>query len=335
MGVSQAQTPNIIRAAYESGIRYFDTGYSYQNGRSEEMIGQVLGDKPRDSFLVGTKSRYRYPLTNGFEEQLEREFSTSLQRLKVDYVDIFFAHDCKSVEAVTDPRVIAAMTKIKESGRAKLIGFSSHDQKPEIFQAGIDAGIYDVMIVSYNFKLDNLKETEAVIERAAQAGIGIFTMKSLCGGVANATTGEKIDAASCLKWIWQNPHITTSLPGFSNYDELEECLSAGHAPELQPSEEQYLSSLMANETLYCQHCDACAGQCPQNLPIPDIMRAYMYTYGYHRPQMSKAVLADLGVPANACVECDSCTVQCRSGFDVGAKIAAIRPVVEVPDAFLA
>jgi predicted aldo/keto reductase-like oxidoreductase len=335
MGVSQARTPNIIRAAYESGVRHFDTGFSYQNGRSEEMIGSVLEGKPRDSFTVGTKSRYRYPLRDDFEEQLEYEFSTSLSRLKLDYVDIFFGHDCKSIESVTDPRVLAALTGIKESGRARFLGFSSHDQDPEIISAGIDTGIYDVIILSYNFKVSNLEQTERVIEKAAAAGIGIMTMKSLCGGIADAATGEKIDAKACLRWIWQNPHISASLPGFSSYDELDECLAAAHAPALTPQDEHYLAAVRGNETLYCQHCGVCAGQCGRGLPVPEIMRSYMYAYGYRRAGMAKEVMAGLNLPADPCAGCESCTVRCPSGFAVRRKIAAIRPVAEVPDAFLA
>ena len=335
MGVMRADNPNVVRAAYNSGIFHFDTAHGYQRGRNEELLGTFFEGKPRDSFLVGTKVKCDYPCTDSYEQDLEERFALSMSRLKMDYVDIFYAHDFKTVENVKDPRVIAAMRKIKESGRAKFLGFSTHAHKPELLDAAVEAGIYDVILVSYNFKLANIPETEAAFERAHKAGIGLVIMKSMAGGVEDAEGKKVINARACLKWVWRNPHITTVIPGFSNFDELDQCLEAAADPLLNAEEQGYLAGLREGETIFCQQCNACAGQCPSGLPIPDIMRAYMYTYGYKFAQLSKETLAEVSLPQDACNRCEGeCTVRCLQGFDVGAKIAAIKPVMNIPDEFL-
>ena len=126
MGVMRADNPNVVRAAYNSGIVHFDTAHGYQNGRNEEMLGNFFADKPRESFILGTKVKCNYPCADNYEEELNRMFETSLSRLKMDYVDIFYAHDFRNVDNVKDPRVVAAMSAIKASGKARFIGFSSH-----------------------------------------------------------------------------------------------------------------------------------------------------------------------------------------------------------------
>lgn len=334
MGVMRADNPNVVRAAYNSGILHFDTAHGYQNGRNEEMLGNFFADKPRDSFVLGTKVKCDYPLTGTYEADLERMFALSLTRLKMDYVDIFYAHDMREEANVTDPRVVAAMSAIKSSGRARHIGFSTHAGRPELIHAAIRAGIYDVILCSYNFKLNNIEETAAAFKAAREAGIGIVVMKAMTGGAENPDGSGSVNAAACLKWVWNDPNITTIIPGFSNFDELDVCLASAAAPALGAEEQRYLAELRDREMLYCQQCGECLGQCPNHLPIPDIMRAYMYAYGYKYARLSKETLAEVRLAPDACSGCESCTVVCPSGFNVGAKIAAVAPVMNTPDEFL-
>lgn len=334
MGVMRADNPNLLRAAYNSGIFHFDTAHGYQNGRNEEMIGNFFQGKPRDTYFISTKIKTDYPPKDDFEKDLDEKLAISLARLKMDYVDIFYLHAPRGTEEVSDKRVMAAMEKIKASGKARFIGFSTHAHRPEQLDAAIEAGIYDVVLLSYNFKLKNLEATNAAIERAANAGIGLIAMKTMAGGTEDAEGKKKINAGACLKWAWENKHITTAIPGFTNYDEFEECTAAAQNTGLTPDEHNYLAALCEEEMLFCQQCNSCTGQCPKHLPIPDIMRAYMYAYGYKYARLSKETLQELNLAQHVCADCDSCLVQCPSGFKVGEKIAAVTPILRIPDEFL-
>lgn len=334
MGVMRADNPNVLRAAFNSGLIHFDTAHGYQNGKNEEMVGKFLSGKPRDAYFVATKVKFDYPLNGEFEQKFEADIDLSLKRLQMDHVDLFYAHAVEKPEEVTDERVVATMKKFKADGKTRFLGFSTHAGKPEMLDAAIEAGIYDVVLLSYNFKLSNLKETEEAMARAAKAGIGLVAMKTMTGGTEDAEGKKKINAQACLKWAWKNEHITTAIPGFSNYDELEECLAAAQSPELTSGEQEYLATLCGQEMLYCQQCGKCKGQCPEHLPIPDIMRAYMYAYGYKNSRLSKETLQELNLAQNICSGCDTCRIECPSGFHVGEKIAAITPVMNVPNEFL-
>ncbi|MDR1380939.1 MAG: aldo/keto reductase [Tannerella sp.] len=335
MGVMRADNPSVLRAAFSSGITHFDTAHGYQGGKNEEMVGAFFAGKPRDSYIIATKVKFDYPLHEDFEKVFPEQVETSLKRLKMDYVDIFYIHAIDNVEAIKDPRVIGALEKLKESGKARFVGISTHANNPKQLDAAVEMGIYDVILLSYNFKMKNLAETDAAVERATKAGIGFVAMKTMAGGVEDAAGKKKINAQACLKWVWQNKHFATIIPGYTNYDELDECLAAVKSPELNEEENRYLAALREQEMLYCQQCRQCSNQCPEHLPIPDMMRAYMYTYGYKFAQLSKETLAELNLPENVCSSCKGeCKVACPSGFNVGQKIAAIKPVMTIPDAFL-
>lgn len=334
MGVMRADNPNVLRAAFNSGIYHFDTAHGYQNGRNEELIGNFFAGKPRDQYCIATKVKINYPLAEDFESDFRQKVDLSLSRLKMDYVDIFYAHAYSKVDEVKDRRIIDELKRLKSERKARFLGFSAHTNMPELIHAAIDTGIYDVLLVSYNFKLNDMKAMNDALERAAQAGIGIVVMKSMAGGTTDADGKKKINAQACLKWVWQNPHISTIIPGFTNFEQLDECLAAAQNPKIANSEQEYLAALRDEEMLYCQQCGTCRGQCPKNLPIPDIMRAYMYTYGYKFAGLSKETLAELNLEPNACSDCGSCRVECPSGFNVARKIAAVTPVLQVPDEFL-
>src|SRR5665647_1471167 len=92
-GVMRADNPNLCKAAYEKGIRFFDTANGYQNGNNEIMLGNLLKDYPRNSFYLATKvaadgvDRDGKPTEKTTAEAFLAKFTTSLSRLKMDYVD--------------------------------------------------------------------------------------------------------------------------------------------------------------------------------------------------------------------------------------------------------
>ena len=333
MGVMRADNPAVVRAAYNSGITFFDTAHGYQNGKNEEMLGNFFKDKDRKTFLVATKVKANVKADN-FEQAFEDQFNLSLKRLQMDYVDVFYYHAPDDTETLLSPRLIAMMKKFKAEGKAKHVGFSTHANKPEQIDAAIKAGVYEVCLISYNFTLGILPELDKAIQRGVDAGMGFVAMKTMVGGVEDAEGNKKVDGAACLRWAWKNPNIATAIPGFTSFELLDNCMEAAHRPNLDDTDKKYLADLGKCDLLYCQNCGLCVTQCVKHLPIPDIMRAYMYNYGYKQPSLSKETLMELALNGQECTDCSNCTVRCSSGFKVGEKIAAIAPIVNVPNVFL-
>ena len=171
------------------------------------------------------------------------------------------------------------------------------------------------------------------IARAAAAGLGIVGMKAIAG-VASGSKGEKVDALAALKWVLQDPNVHTIVAGFTTFDQFDLDVSVMEDPSLKRSQKSHLQRAMAAAGLYCQGCGACTAACVKALPIPDLMRSYMYVYGYRNLGEAQDLLLSLNLPVDLCGDCGPCPVKCVSGFDVPGRIRDVVRLREVPRKFL-
>lgn len=342
MGVMRADNPALVKAALAKGITFLDTANSYQEGRNEEMLGKLLKDYPRESYLIATKVHpsgkdRKTEMYSGkaTEEDFMKKFNVSMNRLGIKYVDILYHHAVGSKEAAFHEPVLNAMKKIKQSGRAKFLGISTHKNEPEVIRAAIKSGVYEVILVAYNFKQDHLNEMNMAIQEAADAGMGIVGMKNLAGGFLDKEKQKPVNAKAALKWALQNPNIHTLIPGFTNFEQLDECVEVMSNIKMHSKEKHELLLASNEQGMYCNACSECVGQCKKALPIPELMRAYMYTYGYREMKKAKDLLVDLELSAtNPCTDCDECTVTCVKDFAVADKIADVTRLMDVPEEFI-
>ena len=119
MGVGATGNPELIRAAYEKGIRHFDTAANYQYGRNEQMVGNVVKKLGiRDKVNIATKiliEPQRQKLTaDNAKRKMEALVDGSLKRLKSDYVDILYVHDISNPADVNNPLIVEGMQYMKE-----------------------------------------------------------------------------------------------------------------------------------------------------------------------------------------------------------------------------
>ena len=332
MGVMRADNPNILKAAYALGFKHFDTAHGYQDGRNEEMVGEFFKDKPRKELIISTKI---HPGREGLStDEFHEQFDISLKRLQMDYVDILYLHAAESSEYINDKRYLAALKALKESGKARFVGVSTHTNMADVINAAVDSKFYDIVLTSYNFRLkDDTKLNDALV-RANEAGLGIVGMKNMAGGFLDKEKQKPVNCKAALKWALENELVHTCIPGITNYEMLKENWTVAQNIELDSTEKNDLELAMNETGLYCTGCTTCSGQCPQNLPIPDIMRSYMYNYGYSYPAKAYSTIASLGISTDPCSLCPTCLVTCPSGFNIREKVSDIARITTVPQSFL-
>ncbi len=331
MGVMNADNPDLVRAALDAGIILLDTAHSYQRGRNEEMIGSVIKGRPRDSFLIATKinppTRDRktgefLPETNA--QQFLDMLDISLQRLGLDYVDILCLHNTTKREQALNEVALEALLKAKKEGKTRFIGVSTHAGQPDVIRGLIEAKIHDVVICGFNFRQENREEIRKAIKEAAAAGIGVIAMKTQAGVYWDKEKTQKINMKAALKWVLNEPAVHTAIPGFTTFEQLEEDLSV--MADLTLTEEE-IRDLRLNEVtkdgLYCQGCSACLAGCPDALPIPDLMRSYMYAFGYGNQQAAADLLDSLRLPSTLCSNCQACSVRCSQEFNVRQRLSEL------------
>jgi predicted aldo/keto reductase-like oxidoreductase len=332
-GVMRADNASLCKAAYENGIKLFDTANGYQNGNNETMLGNLFKNYPRNSFFLATKvkpagvDREGKPSSQTTAEDFLSKFNTSLSRLQMDYVDILYIHDISNPDFFEYKPIINTVNKLKKEGKAKFIGFSTHRNEPLVIEAAASMNTFDVILTAYNFRQAYITELNNAIKKAATAGIGIVTMKPMAGG-------KSTNASAALKWALANTDVTTAIPGMTAFDHLDINLKVLSDLNMTEQEKSDILIASADPGLYCVGCNHCTPVCRKNLPIPDLMRAFMYSYGYSNPSMAQALLAELGINNNPCKDCSTCTVECSRGFKVREKITDISRLVNVPAEFL-
>ncbi|MEI2698194.1 MAG: aldo/keto reductase [Microthrixaceae bacterium] len=290
MGVMNADNPNLVRAALEGGIVHFDTAHGYQRGRNEEMLGDVFRGAKRESFTLATKvsppgldRRTGVFAAETRPEPFLDMFHLSLKRLQMDHVDILFLHNVSRRDAVLFEPILKALLQLKKEGKTRFIGVSTHGNEPEVIRAAAESRAYDVVLTSYNFKQNHHAEVRAACMEASKAGVGIIAMKTQAGVYFDREKTRPINMVAALKWALQEDFVTTAIPGFTTFDQLNTDLAVLENLRMTDAERQDLAGAAKLSGLYCQQCGTCAPQCPQDLPIPDLMRGYMYAAGYRTP----------------------------------------------------
>ncbi len=341
MGVMRADNPALVKAALKKGIVHLDTAHVYQGGRNEEMLGKLLKDYPRDSYIISTKVK-----VDGFDketgqfkpetnpEEVTEQLNISLERLGIDYVDILYLHAIQTYDSALYEPILKNLKKAKKSGKARFLGVSTHRNMPEVIDAVIDSKVYDIVLTSYNFQMKDSEEMETALKRADDAGIGIVGMKTMAGGFLDKERTKKINAKAALKWALLNERIHTTIPGYTSFAEMEESFSVMEDLQMTPQERQDLLLDDVSASLFCQGCESCVNTCRHGLNIPDYMRAYMYTYGYHEYEKARGVLvAQTGNEPSICSSCDECSAVCSKGFDIAGRIKDISRLRDVPAEF--
>lgn len=131
----------VVRTALNNGITLLDTAYSYGQGRSEELIGEVLQEPEfdRSRVIVATKAAHdpsRGGKFNNSPEFLKESVEAALKRLQTEYIDIFYIH--YPDETTPKNEAVAALHELKEAGKIRAIGVSnfSLEQLKEANQDG-------------------------------------------------------------------------------------------------------------------------------------------------------------------------------------------------------
>lgn len=120
----------------------------------------------------------------------------------------------------------------------------------------------------------------------------------------------------------------------TTFDHLDINLKVLEDISMTEQEKQDILIAGADTGMYCTGCTKCLPQCPASLPVPDLMRAYMYAYGYSNLPMAYNLLGELGTGTSPCINCDTCRIECTKNFNLKEKITDVSRLVGVPADFI-
>ena len=312
--------PTVIARAVDMGINYFDTSRGYQSGQNERMVGAALGAKRKDIF-ISTKCDQRTGAG------ILGEIDTSLKELNTDHVDVWLLHGKDTPELISD-ELVEAQRKAKQQGKVRFIGMSTH-ALPTVVDRVIEAKL-EVVQAQYNFT--SAAEWGPALDKLRQAGIGVVAMKVMAKVGRGRGRGAAQEpppparpanfAPAALKWAIKNPVIATTVPSMTDIDQLEQNFAVMAQPFTDADQKILTARLEEISPYFCRMCGQCAGQCPQGLPVADMVRFVMYADGYGQFPLGREHFQRMSAEQQAvrCDQCPTCVVQCPHGVTVAERM---------------
>ena len=279
----------LMKQAMDWGVTYWDTADCYQRG-SEKGMGKLFSRQPdaRKKIFLVSKSDARDP------DGMTRLLNQSLNRLKTDYIDLYFVHGIYSINEL-DNRTRAWAEKAKAAGKIRFFGFSTHSNMEECLLEGARLGWIDGIMMTYNYRLMHTDNMRRAVDACVKAGVGLTAMKTQGGGQVRTDSETELklagrflrkgftDAQAKLKAVWQNPNIASICSQMPNMTILMSNVAAALDKTQLSTRDTSLLEQYAKETrsAYCTGCTSiCESRVEGEAPIGDVMRYLMYCNSY-------------------------------------------------------
>jgi D-threo-aldose 1-dehydrogenase len=193
----------VLQAAWDGGIRYFDTAPHYGLGLAERRLGRFLADKPRAEYVVSTKvgrllrpspetadrldMANLYAVPAAYERVwdpspagIRRSLSESLERLGLDRVDVVYLHDPDEYDLGPSLEVgIPALAALRDEGHVDAVGIGS--KSTAALLAGARSGALDLLMVAGRYTL--LEQAEELLDACRTHSVGIVAAGVLNSGL--------------------------------------------------------------------------------------------------------------------------------------------------------
>lgn len=292
----------MLQKAIDWGVTYWDTADCYMGGKSESGIGQFFEKHPekrKENFLV-TKSDSRNPI------EIQKLLDRSLERMKTDYIDLYFLHALKSSDELTDEIKVWA-DKAKKSGKIKFFGFSTHKNMPQNLLAASKLGWIDGIMTTFNFRQMQNKEMMSAVDAAYKTGIAIIAMKTQAAGQKFESEQDKKLAnrflekgftthQANLKAVWSDERISSICSQMPNTATLISNVAAAlDKTQLSKTDMKFLGEhAKATCDGYCAGCGfICNPTAANGHYISEVMRYLMYYNSYGDKARARELFAEI------------------------------------------
>jgi voltage-dependent potassium channel beta subunit len=194
----------LMAAAFDAGVNFFDNAEIYAKGASEEIMGAVLKELawPRIKYVVSTKFYWGMRTNPNDSNTLNRKYllhaiDGSLKRLQLDYVDLVYCHRADPTTPIEE--TVWAMHDIISSGRALYWGTSewSAEQIRAAWDIADRRNLHKPVVEQPQYNLFHRKRVEQEFKPLyADLGLGLTTWSPLASGLLTGKYRQGIPAGS-------------------------------------------------------------------------------------------------------------------------------------------
>jgi len=256
--LSFADNVDLVRYAYDKGVRYFDTAGNYME--SEEIMGRGLHGVRENVYLTTKVETYE-------PAQVRKAVDASLKKLQTDYLDCIQIHGTPGIEQMTVEQTMAIhreLVKLREEGITRFIGFSAHGYFDKIYEL-IATGGFDQCMLAYGYfkkgdkqMLDYrmLEWREMCLTKAHELGMGVVAMKVMgwvlssrqAAGIVPGFDPEGLRSlpASAIRWVRSDSRVHLMCIGMSLKSDVDDNVRIlSEPPRLTTADRMILSSFSA------------------------------------------------------------------------------------------
>jgi len=343
--IDDGQVKKMVDLYMERGFSYFDTAFVYNNGKSEEAIRAAVTERfPREKFQAATKLPLWQPVDF---DRMKEMTQTSLERMGLDYLDLYLLHGIgpDRLEMIDKIKAWDYMISLRESGKAKNIGFSYHGDGNTLNRI-LDAHARDIDIVQLQINYldweDEHIQSRKCYEAAVEHGVGIIVMEPVKGGSLASFTPAVADifknadpdaslASWALRFALSLEGVVTVLSGMSSIEQVEDNVALAERTEpLSDADMKVVAGAMEElkkvPTVPCTACGYCVGDCPKKINTPRIIGVMNDYLKYQNVTGTKRMYGMItrggpigGRPSaksSECIGCGSCEEHCPQGIKI-------------------
>ncbi|HUV16674.1 MAG TPA: aldo/keto reductase [Pelolinea sp.] len=199
--ISDKTAVELVRAAVEAGVNFFDNADVYAAGKAEEALGLAIKDIPRETLVISTKVfNQTFEGVNGrglSRKHITESIHASLKRLKLDYLDIYFCH--RHDPDTTVEEVVQTMDILTRQGKILYWGTSEWDvfHLTQAITFARDNGLIPPMVEQPKYHLMHRAHVENDLAPLYQEfGIGLTTFSPLNYGILSGKYNNGIPEGS-------------------------------------------------------------------------------------------------------------------------------------------
>ncbi|HXF98360.1 MAG TPA: aldo/keto reductase [Gaiellaceae bacterium] len=176
------ETRAVVEAALEAGITFFDTAAVYGGGASERFLGEILEGR-RERVVLATKFGWDADRGHGDPELVHRSLEESLERLRTDYVDLYYLHRPDPDTPIAE--TLAALDEVVRAGKARAVGCSnvSAAQLAEADRAARERGTVRFTVLQNHYNLLHRDDDADVLPLCRRLGVAYIPYFPLASGL--------------------------------------------------------------------------------------------------------------------------------------------------------
>jgi aryl-alcohol dehydrogenase-like predicted oxidoreductase len=183
MTIDEKQSADVVHAALDAGVNFFDTADMYGGTNSERFLGKALGERRHEAVIAtkfGLRASDEFP-GGAKPEYVRRAADASLKRLNVDRIDLYQLH--KPDPSVPIGDTLAAMNELVKAGKVREIGCSNFSVAQLREAAAVKAGAAEFVSVQNEYSLLHRDPEKDVLPECARLGLAFLPYFPLASGL--------------------------------------------------------------------------------------------------------------------------------------------------------